>query len=79
MYKQYHNNPIKPYRWETIDHTSPSLLNENTTVAYIGGMWQVTDWCVLQLDYTFEYADLFKSQDMQPDSHTVEIWANFLW
>ena len=42
-------------------------------------MWQVTDWCVLQLDYTFEYADLFKAQDMQPESHTVEMWANFLW
>ncbi|MDE7169326.1 MAG: hypothetical protein K2N67_03930 [Mucispirillum sp.] len=53
--------------------------NENTTLAYIGGQWRVTDWCVLQLDYTFEYADLFKSSDLQPDVHTVELWVNFIW
>lgn len=77
---QYHRSPVKLYQWETLGQiTNQNLLNENITVAYIGGMWQVTDWCVLQLDYTFEYADLFKAQDMQPESHTVEMWANFLW
>ena len=77
---QYHRSPVKLYQWETLGQiTNQNLLNENTTVAYIGGIWQVTDWCVLQLDYTFEYADLFKAQDMQPESHTVEMWANFLW
>ena len=30
-------------------------------------------------DYTYEYADLFKSADLQPDIHTVSIWANFIW
>lgn len=76
---QYHRSPIKYYQGEVGYKIDQSSLNENTTVAYIGGMWLVTGWCVLQLDYTFEYADLFKSQDMQPDAHTVELWVNFIW
>ena len=42
-------------------------------------MYKPVDWCALQLDYTFEYADLFKSADLQPDVHTVEMWVNFVW
>lgn len=54
-------------------------LNENTTVAYIGASYKPVDWCVLVLDYSFEYADIFKSYDFQPDVHTVSLWANFIW
>ena len=55
------------------------LLNQNTTVAYIGGLYKPVEWCAIQLDYMFEYADLFKSADLQPDVHTVEMWLNFIW
>lgn len=54
-------------------------LNENTTVAYIGASYQPVDWFVLVADYSFEYADMFKSADLQPDVHTVSVWANFIW
>lgn len=77
---QYRRSPIRMsglnYGFEEIN---ARRNNENTTLAYIGGQWRVTDWCVLQLDYTFEYADLFKSADLQPDVHTVELWVNFIW
>lgn len=77
---QYRNSPIKMnglnYGFEEINQRR---MNENTTLAYIGAMYKPVDWCALQLDYTFEYADLFKSADLQPDVHTVEMWVNFIW
>ena len=77
---QYRNSPIKMgglnYGFEEINQRR---MNENTTLAYIGAMYKPVDWCALQLDYTFEYADLFKSADLQPDVHTVEMWVNFVW
>lgn len=77
---QYRNSPIKmnglSYGFEEINQRR---MNENTTLAYIGAMYKPVDWCALQLDYTFEYADLFKSADLQPDVHTVEMWVNFVW
>lgn len=54
-------------------------INENTTVAYIGASYQPVDWFVLVADYSFEYADMFKSADLQPDVHTISVWANFIW
>lgn len=54
-------------------------VNENTTVAYVGVSYQPVKWFILVADYTFEYADVFKSYDFQPDVHTVSLWANFIW
>lgn len=80
MNYQYKRNPIKYYQGETgFDRINTDNLNENTTLAYVGGMWQITDWCVVQLDYTFEYASLFKADNLQPNVQTVEAWVNFLW
>ena len=76
---QYRNSPIKSYPQYGEEVLNLSERNENTTMAYIGAMYRPVDWCVLQLDYTYEYADLFKSADFQPDIHTVSIWANFIW
>lgn len=56
-----------------------SQMDENTTVAYIGASYQPVDWFVLVADYSFEYADMFKSADLQPDVHTISVWANFIW
>ena len=72
---QYRNSPIKSYPQYGEEVLNLSERNENTTMAYIGAMYRPVDWCVLQLDYTYEYADLFKSADFQPDIHTVSIWA----
>ena len=74
---QYRNNPIKSIGGFLTDGQVEK--NQNTTVAYIGTQYKVTEWCVLQLDYTFEYADLFKDTSLQPDVHTVEMWVNFIW
>lgn len=80
MNYQYHANPIKYYQGETgFSGISQAEEEENTTLAYIGGMWQVADWCVLQVDYTFEYSDIFDSLDMDSNLHMVELWLNFLW
>ncbi|MBQ3033026.1 MAG: hypothetical protein IJD28_01490, partial [Deferribacterales bacterium] len=80
MNYQYHANPIKYYQGETgFSGISQAEEEENTTLAYIGGMWQVADWCVLQVDYTFEYSDIFDSLDMDNNLHMVELWLNFLW
>ena len=68
---QYRNSPIKSYPQYGEEVLNLSERNENTTMAYIGAMYRPVDWCVLQLDYTYEYADLFKSADFQPDIHTV--------
>ncbi len=76
---QYKLNPIKTYPQYGEDIVLLTDRNENTTMAYIGAMYRPVDWCVLQLDYTFEYADLFKSSDIQPDVHTLSMWANFIW
>ena len=76
---QYRNSPIKSYPQYGEEVLNLTERNENTTMAYIGAMYRPVDWCVLQLDYTYEYADLFKSADLQPDIHTVSIWANFIW
>ncbi len=76
---QYRSSPIKSY--DKYGENKITLLdrNENTTLAYIGVSYKPVDWCVLQLDYTFEYGDIFKSLEYQPDIHTVSLWANFLW
>lgn len=77
---QYRNNPIKMSGMsQGFDAFNNRLVNQNTTVAYIGGLYKPVDWCAIQLDYMFEYADLFKSADLQPDVHTVEMWLNFIW
>ena len=76
---QYRNSPIKSYTQVGEEAMLLTERNENTTMAYIGAMYRPVDWCVLQLDYTYEYADLFKSADLQPDIHTLSIWANFIW
>ena len=76
---QYKSNPIKSYHQYGEDIISLSNRNENTTLAYIGALYRPVDWCVIQLDYTFEYADLFKSASLQPDVHTISLWANFIW
>ncbi len=76
---QYKSSPIKTYPQYGEPSLAISSRDENTTMAYIGGMYRPVDWCVLQLDYTFEYADLFKSEDLQPDVHTISLWANFIW
>ena len=76
---QYRNSPIKSYPQYGEDMVSLQDRNENTTMAYIGAMYRPIDWCVLQVDYSYEYADLFKSADLQPDIHTLSIWANFIW
>ncbi len=76
---QYRNSPIKSYDRYGENIIKLSDRNENTTMAYIGAMYRPVDWCVLQLDYTYEYADLFKDADIQPDIHTISIWANFIW
>lgn len=76
---QYRNSPIKSYPQYGEDMVSLQERNENTTMAYIGAMYRPIDWCVLQVDYSYEYADLFKSADLQPDIHTLSIWANFIW
>ena len=76
---QYRNSPIKSYPQYGEKAVDLRERNENTTMAYIGAMYKPVDWCVLQLDYSYEYADLFKSADLQPDIHTVSIWANFIW
>lgn len=77
---QYRNSPVKMNgmrgMWNEINQRKNS---ENTTLAYIGGVYKPAEWCALQLDYVFEYADLFKNADLQPDSHTVEMWVNFIW
>lgn len=76
---QYKSNPIKSYHQYGEYIISLSNRNENTTLAYIGALYRPVDWCVIQLDYTFEYADLFKSASLQPDVHTISLWANFIW
>lgn len=82
MNYQFKNNPIKlnstavgyPMDFEQLSET------ENTTLAYIGGMYQPADWCVIQLDYTFEYSDIFKKFDKDNENmQIVELWVNFLW
>lgn len=80
MNYQYHANPIKYYQGETgFSGISQSKEEENTTLAYIGGMWQPVDWCVVQLDYTFEYSDIFRKDGFQNDIQMIELWVNFLW
>ena len=74
---QYHESPLNVIKNNRYEETES--VKENTTLAYIGGMWQVADWCVLQCDYTFEYSDIFKSDGLRNDNQTVELWANFLW
>lgn len=74
---QYRNSAIKNYPGE--NRILLDTRDENTTVAYIGALWTVASWCTLQLDYSFEYADIFKSRETQPDIHTVEFWLNFIW
>ena len=76
---QYRSSPIKSYTQYGEEALLLTERDENTTMAYIGAMYRPVDWCVLQLDYTYEYADLFKSADLQPDIHTISIWANFIW
>ena len=76
---QYRSSPIKSYTQFGEEALLLTERDENTTMAYIGAMYRPVDWCVLQLDYTYEYADLFKSADLQPDIHTISIWANFIW
>lgn len=77
---QYRNSPIKMNgMWSGFDEINQRKNNENTTLAYIGAVYRPIDWCALQLDYVFEYADLFKNADLQPESHTVEMWVNFVW
>ena len=77
---QYRNSPIKMSGMNLgFDEINQRRMNENTTLAYIGAMYKPVEWCALQLDYTFEYADLFKNADLQPDIHTVEMWVNFVW
>ena len=76
---QYRNSPIKSYPQCGEKAVDLRERNENTTMAYIGAMYKPVDWCVLQFDYSYEYADLFKSADLQPDIHTLSIWANFIW
>ena len=76
---QYRNSPVKSYPQYGEEMLNLTERNENTTMAYIGAMYRPVDWCVLQVDYSYEYADLFKSADFQPDIHTVSIWANFIW
>lgn len=77
---QYRNSPIKMNGmrgiWNEINQRKNS---ENTTLAYIGAVYKPVEWCALQLDYVFEYADLFKNADLQPETHTVEMWVNFVW
>lgn len=80
MNYQYHANPIKYYQGETgFSGISQAKEDENTTLAYIGGMWQAADWCVFQLDYTFEYSDIFDTLNMDTNMHMVELWVNFIW
>lgn len=80
MNYQYKRNPIKYYQGESgFDRISQENLNENNTLAYVGAMWQIKEWCVVQLDYTYEYASLFQKDDLSPNNHTLEAWVNFLW
>lgn len=80
MNYQYKNNPIKFYQDEVgFALHDESEQDENTTLAYIGGMWKPIDWFVLQLDYTFEYSDIFKKYGTDENMHMVEVWANFIW
>ena len=85
MNYQYKNSPIKYYSQDA--GVSAGSLNaygeieqfDNTAIAYIGGMYKITDWCLIQLDYMFDYADILKQYDTRPDAHMVELWVNFLW
>lgn len=80
MNYQYRANPIKYYSVETgFSGISQAKEEDNTTLAYIGGMWKPTDWCMLQIDYTFEYSDIFDKVDTSRDFHMVELWVNFVW
>ena len=77
---QYRNSPVKMNGMRGVwDEINQRQNSENTTLAYIGAVYKPVEWCALQLDYTFEYADLFKNADLQPDIHTVEMWVNFVW
>ena len=77
---QYRNSPIRMNGMiNNFDFINQRVNNENTTLAYIGAIYKPVEWCALQLEYVFEYADLFKNADLQPDVHTVEMWVNFLW
>lgn len=77
---QYRNSPVKMNGMRGVwDEINQRKNSENTTLAYIGAVYKPVDWCALQLDYVFEYADLFKNADLQPDSHTLEMWVNFIW
>ncbi len=77
---QYRNSPIRMNGMiNNFDFINQRWNDENTTLAYIGAVYKPVDWCALQLEYVFEYADLFKNADLQPDVHTIEMWANFLF
>lgn len=82
MNYQYGANPIRNYKIEVdtgFSGISQKKEEENTTLAYIGGMYRPTDWCVIQLDYTFEYSDIFDKVDTSMDLHMIELWINFIW
>lgn len=53
--------------------------SENNAYAYIGGQWQITDWCVVSLDYTYEYSSIFESYDLNANYHIVQAWVNLLF
>ncbi len=77
---QYRNSPIRMSGMsQGYDLINQRERNENTTLAYIGALYKPVEWVAIQMDYMFEYADLFKSADLQPDVHTVEMWLNFIW
>lgn len=77
---QFRATPIK-YAVELSDTGYPNLEKQtrNTTLAYIGASWKPVEWCSVQLDYTFEYSEVFKDYNIANNMSQVEAWVNFLW
>ncbi len=83
MNYRFHANPIK---YITGDPFNTGLLqqslvteSENNAIAYVGGMWKANEWCVVQLDYTYEYSSIFSDYGKDTNAHTLEAWVNFLF
>lgn len=79
MNYQYKNSPIRLTQTPFKEEFTGRSKTENNTVAYIGGMYSPTDWCALQLDYTFEYSNLLSGFKKGDTVSTLELWVNFLW
>lgn len=79
MNYQYKNSPIKLTETFIKEEATNQSRSENNTLAYIGFQYSPIDWCSIQADYTFEYANLLSGLKNGDTVSTLELWVNFLW